>query len=178
MRRKKSTPLIVLSVFILALVILFLWYTRPVTAAQLSPGLDRDALSVFSAWGERWYGAEGEPPDSKSFSLTLRSGDPFYEEARALTDAIQIKRYPSDLFLRLLPDDVIRGKQMEAGMVNWVISLDGGMFLLQYHAGRFSYSLPGSKRYLSCAVVNGDAVADTISEFLLEHCDPLLPSSL
>lgn len=167
MTKKKRAVLIVIPALVLALAAFCLWYTRPVSIAQLAPELDREQPFQFHAYTVIWHKNDAY----ESFELKLQEGDPLYEEVHAMLDKVRIKRTIPGLIMDLIgaPSG---GVAMEEGMVNWVMDLDGSTFQLQYWGGQFLYSSHHTGNFVDCAVVNGEETAAELNAFFLEYSTP------
>ena len=168
MTKKKRVTLIVVLALVLALAASVLWYTRPVTIAQLAslPEQESPYYDVYI----RLFHQAGDffPLKTEERSLSLAQGDPLYEEFQEILSNIRIRRTISGVLEELI-DPSITGVPVEDGDTSWIIYINEYSFALQCHVGQFTYRNDSTRNYLDCTVEGGEFVAERMSDFLAEH---------
>lgn len=162
--KKKSIVLLVCAVLLLALVIAALWYTRPMSLWALSDSPDAKIFAII----DQWHAVAGsEDLADDMFQLALQPEDPEYQQLADLLSHVQVRRRLSALLPRATT--AVQGKQMKKGMVNWFLHFSG--VGLQYSSRDFYLSY--GRYHFTCTVVNHDATAEELTEFLLQYSEPL-----
>ena len=164
-KKKRVTLIVVLAlVLILAAAIFCLWYTRPVTIAQLASLPEQE--SPYYDVSVRLYHQADElsPLETESRSLSLAKGDPLYEEFQEMLSSIRVRRTISGV---LSPST--GGVPVEDGDITWIIHINEHSFALQCHVGQFSYRNASTRDYLDCTVEDGENVAEQMGDFVAEH---------
>ena len=162
--KKKWLRIVFPIVVVVILILAGIWYTRPMTIAQLAPELDRETPALFHSFIRVWH----DNGESEHLTLALRDGDPLYEEARDLLSQIRIKRTLEGALLDLM-HGAAGSVSLEEGDVTWVLHLDGATFGLQYYGGELYYISFDTNNYCLCKVQNHNKTVEALNTFLLEN---------
>ena len=177
--KKKWLRTVLPIVVIVFLVLAGIWYTRPMTIAQLAPELDMEhphSLYVhtrnYHVDSSGYANAEEEP-----LKLNLPGEDPRYQEFRSILENLRFRRTIKGLLTDLL--DLERGTKIKDGMINWRLALqDSGLFELQFFNGTF-YCIycdaSGNYEYNNfreCRMENHDEVAEALTSLILAYSTP------
>lgn len=165
--KKKWLSIVLPVAAVLLLIAGGLWYTRPMTIAQLAPELDREQPALFSVYIRVWH----DDGESEHFSLSLRDGDPLYEEVRELLSQIRIKRTLEGALLDLT-HSASGSVSLEDGDVNWALHLDGATFGLQYYGDEFYYISYDTNNYCLCTVLDHSKTVEALNTFFFENGIP------
>ena len=168
---KKKWLRIALPILVVVLLVLAgIWYTRPMTIAELLPELDMEHPGSLYVYTYRYHMDEFSQ-EKEPLELNLTEGDPRYEEFRTILESIRFRRTIKGLLTDLFNRPI--GTEIEDGMVNWTLHLQGShFFALQYFDNKFYCNKSAYyeyNHYRECRMENHDEVADALTSLILAY---------
>ena len=150
-------------ILLVLLLLVGLWYYRPVTLDILYSDLDPAGISVSV------MRLSGDDFERAHFNLTDASS-PEASELLDQLNALSIRRPPTNLLLQILTPTT-SGRQVQDGDYNYVIHIfgqDGGWVALQFFIDAWEYDTPRQSQYLSCRVSGGADSGRALGDYLWE----------
>jgi len=152
--------LAVVLVLVPVLILVCLWYSRPVDVYGLAPGMGAPDYIHLKL---RKLSASAEP-----HSRDLTPEDPEWEAALERLEALRFRRPPWNALLQFLDRNSLSGRQADPG--DWhlmlAVSGPGGGAQVQFFIDGWMYSSPHSSRNLTLWVKDGREAGNALAEAL------------
>ena len=162
-KMKKHPRVVGLCALVLVIAAVVLWYTRPMSFSELTPGLDRGGVHSASAAYSKSFNDAGTPR-SIGGALNLDGDDPLIDELFELFSQHTYRRKLSGLF----------EQNSVSGHINWHLLFAGDCEMLMFDTDSalyLSYSAGGGAAQLRCSVSDYEQLRQDVFE-LLRSSDP------